>query len=86
MVDLDSAQSMSAMSASHEELGKASKAACDKYKDVKDKFDVCIFGWYRRHDYGVTHPPVIDLLWARFGTTVMRWQVPRHTAYICHGP
>ena len=36
-----------------QELDKASKAGCDKYKDVKEKFDICIYGWYQGHDYRV---------------------------------
>jgi len=32
---------------------KASKADCDKYKDVKEKFDICITAWYQGFDYRI---------------------------------
>src|SRR5215813_1319840 len=32
-------------------VDKAAKADCDKYKDVKEKFGICITAWYQGYDY-----------------------------------
>ena len=34
-------------------VDKAAKADCDKYKDVKEKFDICITAWYQGYDYRI---------------------------------